>query len=288
MKIKYYLLLFCLLAACTNAPKSTEPTSPQDQTNLSENTPIRKTVPAFQQILDSADMQGSILIYDLAAQTLHSNDFNRCEKGFLPASTFKIPNSIIALETGVVENDSTLFKWNGEKRRLKRWERDMIFRDAFHLSCVPCYQEIARKIGVEKMNQHLQKFDYAPKNAPIDSSIIDLFWLDSDFKISQFQQINFLNRFYHSQLPIAERTQTLMKRLMVIDETENYKLSGKTGWAIRNNNNNVGWFVGYLEAKGKVYFFATNVSPNEDFNMTLFPKIRSEVTMKGFEALGVI
>ncbi|MFK7906849.1 MAG: penicillin-binding transpeptidase domain-containing protein, partial [Chitinophagales bacterium] len=235
MKIKLNILLsfFCVLTACTNTPKSAEPpiTAPQDQTNLSENTPIRKTVPAFQQILDSAGMQGSILVYDIAAKTFHSNDFNRCNKGFLPASTFKVPNSIIALETGVVENDSTLFKWDGEKRRLKIWEQDLIFRDAFHFSCVPCYQEIARKIGVERMNQHLEKFNYASGNTPIDSSIIDLFWLDSDFKINQFQQISFLNRFYHSQLPITERTQTIMKRLMVIDENEQYKLSGKTGWA---------------------------------------------------------
>jgi len=55
----------------------------------------------------------------------------------MPASTFKIVNSIIALETGVVENDSTMFKWNGEKRRLPIWEQDLTFRDAFHFSCVP-------------------------------------------------------------------------------------------------------------------------------------------------------
>ena len=74
--------------------------------------------PDFQQILDSANVVGSILVYDLQTDTAYSNDFSRCEIGFLPASTFKIPNSIIALETGVVENDSTLFKWDGEKRRL--------------------------------------------------------------------------------------------------------------------------------------------------------------------------
>ncbi len=78
-----------------------------------------------------------------------------------------------------------------------------------------------------------------------------------------------------------------MKRLMVIDETNAYTLSGKTGWVIRNGNN-TGWFVGYLETEGNIYFFATNVEPNEDFNMKLFPKIRSEVAMKGFKVLEVI
>ncbi len=288
MNLKIYFLLFIFLAACTSNPSNTEQTLPSSEKEESEKDTIsRKIEPAFQQILDSAEMKGSILIYDVAAKTYHSNDFNRCTKGFLPASTFKVPNSIIALETGVVENDSTLFKWDGKKRRLKNWEQDLIFRDAFHFSCVPCYQEIARKIGVERMKAHLQKFDYANGNILVDSATIDHFWLEGNSNITQFQQMDFFTRFYNSQLPITKRTETIMKRLMVIDENEDYKLSGKTGWSIRNGNN-VGWFVGYLEAEGKVYFFATNVEPNEAFDMKMFPRLRSEVTLKGFETLGVV
>lgn len=100
------------------------------------------------------------------------------KKRNLPASTFKITNSIIALETGVVENDSTLLKWNGEKRRFKNWEQDLILRDAFHFSCVPCYQEIARKVGENKMNKFLKKLDYG--NMKVDSSNLDLFWLEEN------------------------------------------------------------------------------------------------------------
>lgn len=273
--------------ACTN--------NPQNQTNVSSKSTdlipsieVKKVVPAFQHLLDSADIQGVLLIYDIAAKTYYSNDFNRCEKGCLPASTFKIPNSIIALETGVVESDSTLFKWDGEKRLFKVWEQDLIFRDAFHVSCVPCYQEIARKIGVERMNEYLQKLGYANGNMQVDSANIDLFWLEGNSKIAPFEQINFLSQFYNLQLPIKERTSSIMKRLMVIEENEDYKLSGKTGWVMNDNTNDIGWFVGYLEAKGKVYFFATNVTPNETFDMQLFPKIRRELTMKAFEALGLI
>lgn len=286
----YFLFTF---AACTSSPSNTNQPTPSsikektEKTTTSKDNIHRKAEPAFQQILDSADMIGSILIYNVAANTYHSNNFDRCDKGFLPASTYKIPNSIVALETGVVWNDSTLFKWDGKKRRLKIWEQDLIFRDAFHFSCVPCYQEIARKIGVKRMKEHLQKFNYANGNILVDSSNIDLFWLEGDSKITQFQQIDFISRFYHSELPITEKTESIMKRLMVIDENDSYKLSGKTGWSIRNDNN-VGWFVGYLETKGKTYFFATNVEPNGNFNMKLFPKIRSEVTLKGFEALGIL
>ena len=142
--------------------------------------------------------------------------------GHLPASTFKIPNSIIALETGLIEDDSTLIKWDGDERRLPAWEQDLVFRDAFHYSCVPCYQEIARKIGE--------------------------------------------------------------KRMLVIEENDTLKLSSKTGWSIRNGNNN-GWFVGYLEKSGKVYFIATNIDPEVEFNMDLFPLIRKEISLQAVKMI---
>lgn len=242
-------------------------------------------VPKFETIIDSANVEGAILIYELEDDKYYSNDFNWAKKGNLPASTFKITNSIIALETGVVENDSTLFKWNGEKRRFKNWEQDLILRDAFHFSCVPCYQEIARKIGENKMNEFLKKLDYG--NMKVNSSNIDLFWLEGESRITQFQQINFLKRLYQSELPISERTEMIIKRMIVIEENNDYRLSGKTGWSIRNGNNN-GWFVGYVETQNKTYFFATNVEPKQQFDMNLFPMIRKNVTFKAFEKMKII
>jgi beta-lactamase class D len=242
----------------------------------------KEILPAFQQILDSANVSGSILIFDPAKSIYYSNDFERCEMGHLPASTFKIPNSIIALETGVIEDDSTLIGWDGEKRRMRAWEKDLYFRDAFHVSCVPCYQEIACKIGVERMTEYLAKLDYG--NMIVDSATIATFWLEGESKISQFEQIGFLYRFFDSKLLISARTETLMKQLMVIEENDTFRLSGKTGWSVRNGNNN-GWFVGYLEQGGEVYFIATNIYPKVEFNMDLFPVIRREISMEAFKVV---
>lgn len=242
-------------------------------------------VSEFQTLIDSSDVKGSILIYDLKDDKYYSNNFNWAKKGNLPASTYKITNSIIALETGVVQSDSTLFKWNGEERRLKIWEQDLIFKDAFHYSCVPCYQEVARKIGVNRMNKYLDKFDYGKMK--VDSTNIDLFWLEGESQINQYQQIEFLKRFYNSELPISQRTETIMKRMIVIEEDETYKLSGKTGWSIRDGNNN-GWFVGFVEIKENTYFFATNIEPNQRFNMDMFPMIRKELTFKALKQLNII
>lgn len=239
----------------------------------------------LQNIIDSSNVSGSILIYNLQTNTYYSNDFEWANVGHLPASTFKVPNSIIALETGVVENESTIFKWDGEKRRLSIWDQDLTFKEAFHYSCVPCYQEIARKVGVSRMKEFISRFDYG--KMIIDTNSIDVFWLEGDSKVTQFEQIDFLKKFYLNELNLSERTNGIMRRLMIIETNENFILSGKTGWSIRNDNNN-GWFVGYLEKEDEVYFFAVNIIPNQEFNMKMFAMIRKEIAMKAFEFIGII
>lgn len=279
-KIIPLLTILTLLFSCKNKqPKSCE-------IDIDEAIPIVETgVPEFQKILDSAKVTGSILIFDLNNNHYHSNDFKWASRGHLPASTFKITNSMIAIETGVVENDSTLFPWNGEPRRMDVWEQDLILKDAFHFSCVPCYQEIARKIGTTRMNKYLSKLEYGKMQ--VDTTNIDLFWLQGASRINQYEQIDFLKRFYQSELPISNRTEGIMKRMMIIEENEDYTLTGKTGWSITDDVHNT-WFVGYIENQQKTYFFATNVEPTQQSDMSQFPSIRKKVTMKALKQLGIL
>lgn len=236
-------------------------------------------------ILDSADVTGVVVVHDFNENVYIHNTGGNLKKRQLPASTFKIPNSIIALETGIVDYDSTIFKWDGKERRLDIWNRDMNFHDAFHLSCVPCYQEIARKIGFKRMNEYINKFKYG--KMVIDSTNIEKFWLEGESTISVEEQLDFIERFYLSLLPVSDKTEKLMKELMIIEKNDKYTLSGKTGWSVRNNNNS-GWFVGYIETKDKLYFFATLIEPKKSFNMDMFPMIRKEIIMKAFKILNII
>lgn len=240
-------------------------------------------VSEFDKMLDSLNVKGAILIYDVNKKTYYSNNFTWSKKGHLPASTFKIPNSIIALETGVMQNDSFVFKWNGEKRAMKTWEQDLTFKKAFQVSCVPCYQEIARKIGLKRMKFYLKELNY--NSMVFDASTLDNFWLQGKSVISQMQQIDFLQRFYFSELPISNRTHAIMKNMMQIEKADSYILSGKTGWSTQNNIDN-GWIVGYVEKDNSVYFFATNIEPKaamEDFAAT-----RINSTKVAFKKLKII
>ena len=275
MKLIYTLTILTLLLSFTNNDSKLG----IKKTKQLENKIVKQK---FQSILDSASINGSILFYDLQEDKYYSNDFEWAKKGQLPASTFKIPNSIIALESGIIKNDSTLLIWNGEKRRNKNWEQDLTFRDALHFSCVPCYQKIAKEIGVKKMRNYLDLFNYGI--IKFDSTTIDNFWLEGDSRINQFQQINFLKAFYQSQLSISERTEKTMKRMMVIEDTNEFKISGKTGWSYTNEIDN-GWFVGYIESHKKVYFFATNISPKENSNINIFAESRINVTHRAFNEI---
>jgi beta-lactamase class D len=241
--------------------------------------------PEFQSIIDSSDVKGSILIYDLNQDVYYSNDFEWSNKGNLPASTFKIANSIIGLETGVIENDSVIFKWDGEKKWLKNWEQDLILRDAFQFSCVHCYQEVARKIGSKRMNDYVSKLNYG--NLEIDATNIDKFWLEGASRISQMQQIDFLKRLYNFELPISKRTESIMRKIMLIEETDQYKLSGKSGLSNNNGEYN-GWFVGFVEFKNNTYLFATNLEPKKEFNFDSFIKKRLDLTLLGLRKMNVL
>jgi beta-lactamase class D len=195
-------------------------------------------------------------------QTLRFNP-ERCAKGFLPASTFKILNSLIGLETGVIPDENYLIKWNGTKYATPSWNRDHTLKTAFQNSVVWYYQELARRVGQEKLQHYLDAVSYGNRDL---TGKIDSFWLDGALRISADEQVAFLKRLYLDDLPFSQRSLRIVKEILVLEKMETYQLSGKTG-ATQMGTQNLGWFVGYLEKKGEVYFFATNIeSANPEAN----------------------
>lgn len=240
----------------------------------------------LQVILDSSKVDGVILIYDYQKNKFYSNNFLKAKEAALPASTFKIPNSIIGLETGVIKEKETIFKWDAKKRALSIWEKDLNLKEAFQKSCVPCYQEVARNIGAQKMNNYLKKLKFGKMD--VNDKNIDTFWLIGKSKISPFQQIDFLSRLYNKQLGVSESTNKAIRDIMIIKKGKNYTLSAKTGLSIRTKKI-VAWFVGFIEKKGNIFFFATKISPkSSDMSMREFSPIRKRITISALKKLKII
>jgi beta-lactamase class D len=240
---------------------------------------------------DKYDAIGSILIYDQNNNSYFGYNIERCNEGFCPASTFKIPNTLIALDTGVVTKN-TVIKWDGKKQPFSLWQKDMTITEAFKLSCVTFYKEVARRIGVKRMKYYLKLFNYG-YNVHINSGNIDSFWLDEaqDLTITQFQQIYFLYNLYNFQLPVSEKSMRLTKDIMLYEQGADYKISAKTGW-VQINGRAVTWFVGYVEVDNNVYYFATNVEPKDNSNIDCndysFAQARINITKDIFLELKII
>ncbi len=234
----------------------------------------------FDAYFDSLD--AAFIIYDYKNETLMQYNLERCNKGFIPASTFKIPNTLIALETGVVKDEHQIMRWDGKQYSIKEWNRDHDLRSAFKYSVVPYYQEIARNVGDKRMLEFVQKFDYGNKN--IEGGI-DRFWLNGKIRITPMQQLEFLKRIYEEDLPVSKRSLSILKDIMIADSTENYILRAKTGTGNRDNGGYVVWYVGYLERKDNTFFFILNFDAGES-NAKL--QFRKDLTYKILRDMKII
>jgi beta-lactamase class D len=205
---------------------------------------------------------GTFVMLDLKKNRIVVVNGERHTRGFLPASTFKIANALIALETGVIKDaDNPVFKWDGVKREFEQWNKDHTLRTGFKASAVWQFQEIARQIGETRMRVYVSQFGYGNRN--IGGSAPDAFWLEGALRISALQQIEFLERLYIGKLPVNPKTTEIVKDIMFLEKIGDATLRGKTGW-IPSGDNKIGWLAGWVERGGETYIFALNLDPNEE------------------------
>jgi beta-lactamase class D len=222
----------------------------------------------------------ALSIYDQNQDTWLVYNPQRVDTPYVPASTFKIFNSLVALESGVIKDENEVIPWDGMKREVAEWNQDLDMRSAIQYSAVWFYQELARRIGQERMQQYIDQVGYG--NGDISGGI-DHFWLDGNLRITARQQIEFLRRLYRNDLPFSQRSLDIVKDILIVEQTPEYVLRAKMGWGSRMKPQ-IGWWVGYLEQNGNVYFFATNldiIKPGDE-------NARTSVTRDILRSLGLL
>ena len=208
----------------------------------------------FKKLYDQYNVEGSFVIYDQNADKYTFYNKPQYKTQFIPASTFKICNSLIGLETGVIKDENFLIKWDSIKRR-DIWDKDHTLKTAFPNSVVWYYQELARRVGGQKMKYWLDKAQYGNADT---SGGIDKFWLSGGLRISPEQQIGFLRRLHDNKLPFSQRSVDIVKNIMIVKDTAGYVMRAKTGWSSQDGKE-IGWYVGYVETAGNVYYFSNCV-----------------------------
>jgi len=259
--------------ATARAPAASSPAAP-DLTSAA--------LPAAVRLFAEEHVTGAMALFDTRDGKLLCSDPAKCEVGYVPASTFKIANTIIALETGVVSDAESPLPWDGQEYQNPDWNRDHTLRSAVQVSCLPCFQGIARKVGEARMRDWLNRLGYGNRDS---SGRVDFFWLGGALRISPFQQLDFLRRLDGGALPIQEHTLDVVRDVLTLDVGPEHVLRGKTGLAgPPETAAEVGWFVGFVELGERRVFFATVLdghSPDVDLK-----PVRRRVTERVLRELG--
>ncbi|MCX6256966.1 MAG: class D beta-lactamase [Bacteroidia bacterium] len=217
----------------------------------------------FKKYYDRYKVEGSFVLYDQNNNKFIFCNQSQFKKPFIPASTFKICNSLIGLETGIIKDENFIIHWDGVIRQNPAWNHDQDLKTAFKNSTVWYYQELARRVGGQKMKYWLDRVNYG--NADTTGGT-DKFWLSGGLRITPSQQIDFLIRLHLNKLPFSQRTMDIVKKIMISKDTLGYIMRAKTGMA-EQENKEIGWYVGYIETSDNVYYFANCIQSTDKNNI---------------------
>ena len=201
--------------------------------------------------------KGTIVVADERANVRSTSVYDeaRAQQRYSPASTFKIPHTLFALDAGAVRDEFQFFQWDGVKRSFAGHNQNQDLRSAMRTSAIWVYQLFAKEIGVDKAQSYLKKINYG--NADPTTKSGD-YWVDGNLAISAHEQISFLKSLYRNELPFRVEHQRLVKDIMIVEARRDWILRAKTGWEGR-----MGWWVGWVEWPTGPVFFALNIdTPN--------------------------
>ncbi|WP_245964456.1 penicillin-binding transpeptidase domain-containing protein [Rufibacter immobilis] len=230
-------------------------------------------------------IQGSTTVYDLRKNQWTYTHAQDAERASLPASTFKILNSLILLEEKAVRDEHEVLPWDGQTRDVPAWNADTDMKNAFANSTVWFYVRLAQKISKAKYRSYLKRCGYG--NGKIRNGQGADFWNYGDFAISPKDQIEFLRKFHEEKLPFRKENIQKVKQMMVAQQTSDYTLRGKTGLTSYGGTSS-GWWVGYVETKGNVYFFATRLHKDQATKNENFAACRKTITQQILQQLAIL
>lgn len=235
---------------------------------------------AIAHLFKKAGINGTLLIESIKTGQRDIYNDARSKQAFTVASTFKVLNTLIALEEGVIAGADSTIRWDGTRYEIADWNHDQTLESAFKVSCVWCYQELARRVGAAKYPAYLRQAQYGQLHEPFDGT---RFWLDGSLTISAEQQVAFLKQVVERRLPYHAGSYDTLKSIMLVEATPRYRLYAKTGWATRSMPG-VGWYIGYVELAEDTWLFALNLDTRSAADLPL----RKQLTLDALRAKGIL
>lgn len=269
MRLLIFLAVLIVLSGCSNYSKKEESSR---NSSLMHPDIVSKIEASF----SKRNINGCFILYDLKNDSSVIYNAKRARQKFLPASTFKILNSLIALECEVINDENELIQWDSVERSIPVWNQDHNMKTGIKNSVVWFYQELARRIGERRMQLWVDSVGYG--NQKIGNNIDD-FWLVGELRITPMEQVRFLKKLIAEDLPFKKDVIKTVKEILIEDKDDRYTFRAKTGWA--DYGTPVGWYVGYIEIDGRAYAFVNNSEIRDNTDA----QARKEITKEVFKAV---
>ena len=198
------------------------------------------------------DRQVSFIARDMETGMTYVLEGGEPDRRRGPWSTFKIPNLVIALETGAADSLETELSWDADRRPAadywpEDWRQDQTLRTAFIRSAAWAFQDLAVEIGTPTYQEILPAWSYGDAEVADGS---DKFWLDHTLEISPREQVSFLERLLNRELGVSEESLAALDEVSRAGQRPDGELHGKTGAGpvvlSDQDGRYEGWYVGYL------------------------------------------
>jgi len=224
-------------------------------------------------------LSGNFVMYDLKRDKYIYYNRDQAQQAYPPGATFKLFLSLLGFETGNISNQGV----DGDSPIKTSWNQEHVSRDTYQNTTTRFYDDLTHKIGEPRIKSWMDKVQYG--NADTTGGIPG-FWQTGGLKISSDGQVVFLRKLYEHKLPFSEVNMEKVKAMMAITDTNGYSVKGKTGWA-EQDNQDIGWFIGFVETKSDTFFFANCIQSSDPGN-PYFENARTDIVYKIFKDLKVI
>jgi beta-lactamase class D len=221
--------------------------------------------------------ESCFLLYEFGVGETRRSPAEGCSTRVTPASTFKIPHALAALDSGVLAGPDVRFSYDGSPQSFPSWQRDHTLASAMRDSVVWYFQRIATVLGPEREAAYLRKLRYGNEDS---SSGPHPFWLGGSLLVSPNEQARFLLQLYGDALPVSKEAQRVVRELLVQPSgvvvnasgehsfaapwPEGTVLSAKTGSSGKPDSREVRWLVGHVRRRERAWVFVSCVTGSQN------------------------
>jgi beta-lactamase class D len=237
---------------------------------------------SLQRYFDSAGVQGSFGFFDNGQGHFTIYNLSRFRDSFYqPGASFDILQSLIAIQSGVVKDDSTDIAAGitlGQAFGSPAFRREAF--DVFPQYTF--FQALAHRIGRDTLKKWVDSLRYGNQQIGPDTTA---FWVNNSLKINADEQLGLLKKLYFDQLPFYPRPQLIVRRMMSGESNSNYQLWYKLAQGTKEDGHAIGWFMGWVEENKHPYFFVVNLEsadPKKDLGAAGLSVARGILQQLGF------